>query len=215
MRKPPVTDRLKAALADLDDVLIEPLLEQARAEASAEVVARLRQVFVDDLMERALQAIEAAPEPQHPIGLVDVPEGNEQAPSAELDRLGDCVEWALVVRATEEAAAEAATVAAVGAESAYLEQRLAAGEAAAQRARAAERAERWHARLGDVATDARVQQPREQSALLDGSYLVPRARQREFDLAAASVQDEAAELGLELRLTGPSPPRSFVPQPEH
>ena len=59
--RPSLVDELRAALARRRDPGLEALIEQADAEARAEVVARLKELLVEDLLERALRALPAPP----------------------------------------------------------------------------------------------------------------------------------------------------------
>jgi hypothetical protein len=78
-------------------------------------------------------------------------------------------------------------------------------------------AEEVHARLSERATAATLLRPqsrelsgRHGDMVLNGAYLVERARVDEFRAAAAEVAERQRELGLALELTGPWPPYNFV-----
>ena len=103
---------------------------------------------------------------------------------AELERLRGAVEWGVEVLAPEPQPDE---------QSGYLEQRLAAGIATADRARLAETC---RARLGETALEA-----------VGDSYLV--GDQQGFEAVLAELRDE----GVALRVTGPWPPYSFARLP--
>jgi len=130
-------------------------------------------------------------------------ERDEAALLDELDRLRDAAEWALTVAETEQVESEL-----VG-PGGYLERRLAAGEEAARRARVlAERAGPWHERLAARAQDA-VRNPGRGGVALEAAYLVRSSQQQQFDAAILELQDDLGD-ELELRLTGPWPPFTFV-----
>lgn len=88
--------------------------------------------------------------------------------------------------------------------------------------RAVELAEDVHAQLQDWAEDARVRpaQNRELSGhegdmVLNGAYLVERAKSDQLRDLVAELQDRHGALGARLELGGPFPPYNFVPeQPE-
>jgi hypothetical protein len=78
-------------------------------------------------------------------------------------------------------------------------------------------AEEVHADLSERSTAATLlrPQPRELSGrsgdmVLNGAYLVDRARVEEFRAAAAGLGERQRELGLALEVTGPWPPYNFV-----
>lgn len=78
-------------------------------------------------------------------------------------------------------------------------------------------AEEVHAHLSDRATAATLLRPqaRELSGhsgdmVLNGAYLVDRARVEEFRATAAELGERQRELGLALEVTGPWPPYNFV-----
>lgn len=67
-----LADELRAALARRPDPDVAAILEQAENQARAEVVARLKQLLIEDLLERALQALPAAPTRELSLALVGV-----------------------------------------------------------------------------------------------------------------------------------------------
>lgn len=84
---------------------------------------------------------------------------------------------------------------------------------------ASELAEDVHARLQDWAADARVRpaQNRELSGhvgdmVLNGAYLVDRAKTGELRELVAQLQQRHADVGAHLELGGPFPPYNFVPE---
>jgi hypothetical protein len=86
--------------------------------------------------------------------------------------------------------------------------------------KAAELAEDVHARLQDWADDARVRpaQNRELSGhegemVLNGAYLVDRAKTAQLRELVDELQQRHAALGARLELGGPFPPYNFVPEP--
>ena len=87
-------------------------------------------------------------------------------------------------------------------------------------ARAAELAEDVHARLQDWADDARVRPPQnrelsghEGDMVLNGVYLVDRAKTDRLRELVAELQERHSALGARLELRGPFPPYNFVPEP--
>ena len=151
----------------------------------------------------------------------------ERAPalSGALDALDGRVEWSvklLVDRERLEASLRdpEETADEPGAGAAYLlmrrEQRKLRD--AADR-RAAELAEDVHARLQDWADDARVRPPQnrelsghEGDMVLNGAYLVERAKSDRLRELVAELQDQLAPSGARLELRGPFPPYNFVPE---
>jgi hypothetical protein len=101
---------------------------------------------------------------------------------------------------------------------AYLARRRrerAAGEQASELGDAVAR--EVHGRLERLAHDSRtnpLQRPevhgRDARMLLNGAYLVPSERQREFEQAVYSLREQWEPRGFELELTGPWPPYNFV-----
>jgi hypothetical protein len=135
---------------------------------------------------------------------------NQEALLGELERLRDAAEWTLTIRESDTRGAGVAPERSSGAET-YLERLWAEGEAEARRRQVlAERAEEWHERLSAVAEDAVRVPASADSALLDGAYLVRSSQRPSFDAAAAEIQAELPDLGLESRLIGPWPAFSFV-----
>ena len=144
-----------------------------------------------------------------------------------LARLRGHAEWSVKVladpTALQRAARERSSAAAgVGAETspgrAYLARRkldrVVRDEA---RALAEAAVEEIHARLCEQATAATVLPPQRREVsgragemLLNGAYLVPRARASEFGALVAELAAGRRELGLEVELTGPWAPYNFV-----
>ena len=85
--RPSLVEELRAALARRRDPGVEALIEQADAEARAEVVARLKELLVEDLLERALRALPAPPA-EGRLSLVGVVPASASADS-EIVRVGD------------------------------------------------------------------------------------------------------------------------------
>jgi gas vesicle protein GvpL/GvpF len=225
------------------DVDVAELVARAESDARAEVAETLKRLFVDDLLERALAALEPSPpslglvgvveEEGHVVPLVqaldpaslgdtaaleaaarahndllldrgpvvpfrfgtafptrDALDGwlreHEYELLAELERLRGAVEWGVEVLAAEPQPRG-------DEQSGYLEQRLAAGIATADRTRLAATC---RDRLAEAALDA-----------AGDAYLV--ADQQAFDSVLAELGSE----GVALRVTGPWPPYSFARLP--
>jgi hypothetical protein len=149
---------------------------------------------------------------------------------AALDGLDERYEWAVKVmvdrdRLMESARAAiapddaAAPAAGRGEGGAYLLKRRAdrATREAADTVRA-DVAERVHARLQDWAIDAVTRPPQnrelsghEGDMVLNGAYLVERARTDDLRALIAELEEHHRSLGVHIELSGPWPPYNFVP----
>ena len=87
---------------------------------------------------------------------------------------------------------------------------------------AAECARRVHEVIAAAASEARANRPqrrevsgRDGAMILNGAYLVERAREGELAATAAEIASRYAELGISVEVTGPWPPYNFVPDELH
>jgi Gas vesicle synthesis protein GvpL/GvpF len=65
-------EELRAALARRPDPDIDGLIDEAEAQARAEVAAKLKELLVEDLLERTLRALPAGEGPERGLSLVGV-----------------------------------------------------------------------------------------------------------------------------------------------
>jgi hypothetical protein len=84
-------DELRASLARRPDPDVGALIDEAEAQARAEVVAKLKALLVDDLLERALQALPEAEGLERKLSLVGVVPsvGAVETELVDLVRVGD------------------------------------------------------------------------------------------------------------------------------
>jgi hypothetical protein len=77
---------------------------------------------------------------------------------------------------------------------------------------AGEVAQAAHERLASSAEDARLNpvRPADREMVLNGAYLVPVAREQEFQTAVAELERRYADDGVRFELTGPWPPYNFA-----
>lgn len=125
-------------------------------------------------------------------------ERNEAPLVEQLASLAGAVEWSVKI-------AQRAQPELVGAGS-YLERRLAAGEEAGRRSEELRAwTEQWHEQLAAVSLRAA------RTDAFDAAYLVPGERQSAFDATITRLYASLPR-DLDIRITGPWPPYTFVPE---
>src|SRR5436853_152473 len=144
-----------------DEAEIAELIDQARAEARADVVAELRRRFADELLERALEALRAPV--GRDAGLCVPGRGEPGRGPVGVGRAGTYLERRL-------AAGE---------------------EAARRVQLAAEAAGAWHDRLAEHAVATVLGRDQGPRVPLDAAYLVQAREQSGFDAVLFDLQDEA------------------------
>ena len=192
----------------------EAVLDEAVA-AGTVVPLRLCTIFESEERVRAMLAGDAASLSE----ALDLLTGREELG---VKMVLDPEQLAEAVRAASAEAGEAEErLAGRSAGAAYLERRRLERHVREQAdALSEEVAERVHARLCDCAVAAvtRPAQNRELSGheghmVLNGAYLVDRARADELRALALELEWEHAGVGARVEVTGPWPPYNFLPQP--
>jgi hypothetical protein len=84
-------DELRAALARRPDLDVGALIDEAEAQARVEVVAKLKELLAEDLLERAVRALPESEAPERKLSLVGVVSsvGANETELVDLVRVGD------------------------------------------------------------------------------------------------------------------------------
>jgi hypothetical protein len=183
---------------------------------------------VEALARAHEQVLDRAPGPVVPFrlctiyssdaSLIAMLDGEHAALAATLERLRDAQEWGVKAYLTHRASDDAVTAGSPDSGGAYLARKREVREAAEDARRLSEEAvERIHAGLSEHAAGAVLSRPhdrrlagREETMVLNASYLVPDERLEEFRALVAELDGRHRDDGLELELTGPWPPYHFV-----